>query len=322
MYRQIIIDKNGKEMNMPLDESFPVWGMHDTLQNYVHQYFLPHWHPEIEISFIKQGEISYTLQEDTIILKQGEGVAINANTLHGGSRLSNSKGCELFVLRMDPIVLGPKEGRIYQNYVAPFLQHPSLPYVLLKPEIDWQKELLAILQEIAEWYQNNTGELTLLACLCRFWDIFASHVKEPSLPIGTYRNIDRIRLMCNYIQMHLQDKITLQQLCDSASICKSECCRLFKEIFHQTPIQYINTCRIQQSLPLIAQGQSTMSEIASQCGFSNSSYFAETFLKVIGMTPSAYQRQCHMKESMDEKKPCFKQPEIRFLRQKELDLKK
>lgn len=296
MYRQIIIDKNGKEMNMPLDESFPVWGVHDTLQNYVHQHFLPHWHPEIEISLIKQGELSYTLQEDTINLKQGEGVFINANTLHGGSKLPYSKGCELFVLRMDPLILGPKDGRIYQTYVTAILQNPAFPYLILKPENPWQKKLLDLMQQIAQCYHPTSSPLRLLALLCEFWEILYEHLQDLLRPIGNNRNVDRIRLMCSYVQTHLQDKITLQQLCDCASICKSECCNIFKEVFHQTPIQYVNTCRIQQSLSLLASGQQAMSEIALQCGFSNSSYFAETFLKVIGMTPSQYRLQCQSKD--------------------------
>lgn len=295
MYRQIITDKNGKEMNMPLDESFPVWGVHDTLQNYVHQHFLPHWHPEIEFSLIQEGELSYTLQEETIILHEGQGVFINSNTLHGGSKLPYSEGCNLFVLRMDPIILGPKAGLIYQTYVTTILQNPALPYLVLNPDIAWQKELLNLMHKIAVLYSDKPSELTLLACLCRLWEILSSHLKEELMPVGNSLSIDRIRKMCSYIQEHLQDKITLQQLCDSASICKSECCRIFKDVFHQSPVHYINTCRIHHSLPLLAQGHDTMSEIALQCGYSSSSYFAETFLKVIGMTPSQYRLQCQSK---------------------------
>lgn len=294
-YHQIITDKNGKEMNMPLDESFPVWGLHDDLNNYVHQHFLTHWHPEIEVSLIKKGEIQYTLQDQSILLKQGDALFINSNTLHGGSKIKGN--CELFVLRMEPTILGHREGKIYQKYVAPLILCNTLPYVKLSQDSIWQKELIQIMQLISTHFPNTTSWLTLLSLLSSFWEILYDHVVDELTPmIGTNHEVERVQLMCSYIQSNLYQKITLDDLAKQASICKSECCRLFKEYVHQTPIQYINTCRIHQSLSYVAQGDHSLTEIAQRFGFMSSSYYTETFHKIIGMTPRAYHTACHSKD--------------------------
>lgn len=72
---------------------------------------------------------------------------------------------------------------------------------------------------------------------------------------------------------------------------KSSCCRIFKKVLRQTPIEYVTSFRINQSLGLIADNKYSITEIALKTGFANSSYFAEMFHKTTGMTPTQYKKQ-------------------------------
>ena len=42
---------------------------------------------------------------------------------------------------------------------------------------------------------------------------------------------------------------------------------------------------------MLARSSKKISEIASLCGFNSISYFNRTFLKITGMTPSAYRKE-------------------------------
>ena len=87
--------------------------------------------------------------------------------------------------------------------------------------------------------------------------------------------------------------ISLADIAASANISQSECCRLFRRILHQSPNEYVISCRISKSLGLLAEGRLSMTEIAGLCGFQSSSYFSETFKKVIGMSPRDYKYLTH-----------------------------
>ena len=71
------------------------------------------------------------------------------------------------------------------------------------------------------------------------------------------------------------------------SLSEGECCRLFQRMLHTSPMEYAISCRIRESLSLLVAGHLSVTEIAQRTGFSWSSYFTETFRRVMGMTPSA-----------------------------------
>lgn len=48
--------------------------------------------------------------------------------------------------------------------------------------------------------------------------------------------------------------------------------------------------RIERSLPLLAAGEASITEVAGQVGFASSSYFAQVFKARMGCTPGAYRR--------------------------------
>ena len=70
----------------------------------------------------------------------------------------------------------------------------------------------------------------------------------------------------------------------------------FKEIINRSPNDYLVEYRIDKSIDLIMKTDMKMTEIAYECGFNGSSYFAETFKKIVGVSPREYKNK--------EKKKC------------------
>jgi AraC-like DNA-binding protein len=104
---------------------------------------------------------------------------------------------------------------------------------------------------------------------------FAAHMKE----------------MVAYIHNHYAEKITLEDVAAAGMMCCSKCCRVFKEILHQTVFEYLLDYRIRRSLPLLAEKRLNITEIAQTCGFNGSSYYAETFRKITGVSPGEYRKK-------------------------------
>ncbi|MEH7525300.1 helix-turn-helix domain-containing protein [Bacillus sp. JJ1503] len=91
-----------------------------------------------------------------------------------------------------------------------------------------------------------------------------------------------------YIQKHFKEPITLNMVADSVYLSPSHFSRLFKEEMGVTSIEYLTEYRIEQSKSLLKMTSLPIEVIANQMGFTSAGYFATTFRKSEGCTPSKY----------------------------------
>lgn len=112
--------------------------------------------------------------------------------------------------------------------------------------------------------------------------------QRPGFTIAPAKKISRDRktldTFLTYIHSHYTGKISLKDLADAVSVSPGECERLCKRLLHQTPMNYLMTYRIEQSIPLLVNTSYTITEIALQVGFSGASYYTEIFHRIMGIT--------------------------------------
>lgn len=88
------------------------------------------------------------------------------------------------------------------------------------------------------------------------------------------------------------DKISLEDIAGSAGISRTKCTSLFKVYTETTPVEYLNSYRLEEAARRLLKEQTPVADIALSCGFSQQSYFGRMFQKEYGMTPLAYRRSC------------------------------
>ena len=76
---QIITNNAGKELKKHGDNAFPFLVSYERLSGYETGSFLWHWHPEIELTYVKKGEMLYKVNQNTFHLKEGQALFGNAN---------------------------------------------------------------------------------------------------------------------------------------------------------------------------------------------------------------------------------------------------
>ena len=96
--------------------------------------------------------------------------------------------------------------------------------------------------------------------------------------------------MLGYIDEHLEDEITIENIARSAVISVSECLRCFKTTIGVTPIQYVRQVRIQKAVDLLLNTRLTITDVAMRCGFQEMSYFSKIFRQTHGVTPREFRR--------------------------------
>lgn len=94
-----------------------------------------------------------------------------------------------------------------------------------------------------------------------------------------------------YIGENYSRALHITQLASIAGLSVSALGRNFKKSFHLTPAQYINRQRISQACILLSEGDTSIAEIATECGFYDQSHFSRTFREIIHATPAAYRKR-------------------------------
>jgi AraC-like DNA-binding protein len=98
-----------------------------------------------------------------------------------------------------------------------------------------------------------------------------------------------ILLAMAYIDEHLTEQVTLQQIASVAGVSPNYFSTLFKRLCHVSLWDYITAKRIEKAIGLIrSESDMTMLEIASCCGFNNTANFNKAFRKQTGMTPTCF----------------------------------
>jgi transcriptional regulator GlxA family with amidase domain len=100
-----------------------------------------------------------------------------------------------------------------------------------------------------------------------------------------------VRTCCAYIQAHLHDPITLQDLADACRRSRNYVSDLFEKELHQRPMQYIRTQKLQAACNLLETTDLPVADIATTLAFPSHSSFSRYFAAHYGMTPLTYRRR-------------------------------
>ena len=94
----------------------------------------------------------------------------------------------------------------------------------------------------------------------------------------------------NYIDAHITEKLTLDDISKDLYISKSHIERAFKQEYNQTPLAYFTNQKISHVASMLATTNYSLSHIAQHLGYTDVKYMSKTFKKIKGKTPTEYRR--------------------------------
>lgn len=280
--------------------SYPVQVQFIDLSKMYMQRIRWHWHSEIEVLLITNGEIILTTDNKETQLNTGQGIFLNQNVMHSVRPVDFKENCRLYSVMFDPpFLFGYGNTLIAGKYLSPVLSSPALKTLFLDPQSSVSCKLIDNIHSIIS---TNTDkeygyELITKSLLCQFWVQLLEFLTPQSAPNRQSHNLSldevRVKDAILYIESHYSEQITLEQIASSVHISKSECCRCFKRVLQFTPIEYLMRYRILRAVTIIQDNDPAfrnMLDLAFSVGFNNVSYFNKVFKHYVKCTPSEYKK--------------------------------
>lgn len=291
---QIITNQFQKELKEHGDYRFPLLVSYEKLSAYETGSFLWHWHPEIELTLVEQGEMLYHFNNQTFHVRQGQAIFGNTNALHMGEMYEN-QDCVYTPITFDPrLIYGYDNSLVQQKYVDPITQNFALSGIHFDGSQPWHLEAINLICEIISLYESRPElyEMEILTKLQKFWQLLYHycHCATPVAP-ADHQNHERIRQILEYIAEHYASHLYLEDIAAHIGLCKSECCRLFKRYMKVSLFEFLLEYRIEQSLELLIHTNCSIVEVAEKAGFNDSNYYSKVFRKIKGCTPSGYRKR-------------------------------
>jgi len=100
-----------------------------------------------------------------------------------------------------------------------------------------------------------------------------------------------IQVCCDYIQLHVEDKMGIKDLAERIGYTEYYLSRKFKAEVGVTVNDYIKYVKIERAKLLLTTSDLSIIEISDKLNFCSRSYFGEAFRKVMGCSPVAYRDQ-------------------------------
>lgn len=253
--RTILVDSARRELEKHGTETFPMTVNHDDLWSFEGKNVPIHWHNDLEINLIREGEAVFQVYQKSYRVRTGEGFLLNRNVPHSCSSPGNEHVRYSTILVRPDFLYGDFGSDVERKCFQPFLQNSAIPCIYLAGFDENGKEILQKLNQVEEAFDRKRFcyELNIKGLLCEaFAMILYGHRQELTKFVpANLQELERLEKMLNYLNMHFTEVISLQDLADQVHLSREVCCRLFKKMTGKTITGYLEEYRVNKSFSLV-----------------------------------------------------------------------
>lgn len=138
----------------------------------------------------------------------------------------------------------------------------------------------------------KTAPVDVLSAFSAIWSLLYENIPPNDTVISVQNNdLTIMKNMVGFIQKYYTRKICLSDIAASGAVGQSKCFKLFAKYFGQTPNVYLTQYRLDKSIELLCDTSMSITEIALSVGFNGASYYAETFRRWFGKSPTEFRNE-------------------------------
>lgn len=264
-----------------------------------------HSHDCVEIGIVLRGKAAHLYNGNTRFLYPGDVIILAPEQRHSFPEVENFSMCN--------VLFHPRELNIPQQDLVKF---PGFQDIFNPDPDDYEicrhffhlgdedfrhiRMLLSLMRK----EQKNIGRSGYRSAMLGLFMNFLCHLlrsyrssDESEVPSYYEQNVESA---IRYLKKNYLKPFNLDYLLKISAMSRSNFVRRFHAVAGVSPMQFVIRKRIAHAAGRIASSNVSLSQLAIECGFCDSSHFSKCFRKITGESPRAY-RQRMLRHSDREK---------------------
>jgi AraC-like DNA-binding protein len=123
---------------------------------------------------------------------------------------------------------------------------------------------------------------------CKGLHLLSSIGFQPGFSDGEH---ERINAIYDFTFQHFKRNIYLEEVSRVAQLVPNSFCRYFRFKTGKTYSQFVTEIRVGHACKLLMDNKISIKQVCFECGFNNFTSFNQSFKKITGKVPQAYQRE-------------------------------
>ena len=251
-----------------------------------------HYHTDVELIYVNQGESLYQVDGKEIPLSPGDVLILTPGQAH--KCISIAQDSRLWYLCFSPELLSNRDGNILQeDFVKPLRDGLlRLPQLLREGHPAHQQVILAL-----QWlpycsnmlkpnYKALRYAMVVSVCAALLPWCLRLELEQSMLDSGN----TAVQRALYFIRRNHCRQITLQKIAEYVHLHPNYLCALMKKHTGQTVMYHLDKTRTDTAIHLLENSQFTMAQIAERSGYRNESVFYYKFKKITGKTPNQFRQ--------------------------------
>ena len=248
-----------------------------------------HFHPEIELAYIKSSFGKRYLGGKVSDYEPGDLVMVGPNILHcwqsNSEPLSNQAQAIVIQFRADfageAFLQLPESAKI--RHLFEMARAGLQISGNLKSVISARMELIVV----SDGFARLLLLMEILHLIANSEEIQPIDNESDQIIVSSFEAA-RFQKVFTYLIENYQQEVNLKTVARIANLSPNAFCRYFKNVTRKTLVEIVTEFRINQACQLLRNSEKSVNEICFGCGFGNISYFNKTFKTITGYTPLKY----------------------------------
>ena len=273
-----------------METNLPIYFENECINtNNVHSN-VAHVHEDIEIICVNKGTMKCSVEDDDFSLQKGDICFINRKKLHHLTANKEISGHLALIVNANLLT---QNQEVFDKCILPVLEDQDFGHVRFTGESSNAAEIEKLMLNLKDSLCNKDigYELESIALIHQIFKyIYLAYINKDNKYKLPNINLQVQKNMLDYIEENYDKAITLDDIARAGSVSRSQCSKIFKEFTDQSPINYLNSYRLEKSREYLRNSDMTIAEISRACGFSEQSYFNRLFLREFACKPLEYRK--------------------------------
>ena len=221
--------------------------------------------------------------------------------------LTDGKAVELHA----PVVFWMKRGRTYSFRELPDCKAADCEHLFVDCSGFVSDRMIQLLEEKCPAKSLTVSEperiCSTIAEICRYYcqdrikyypEMVSSYIRlvlllenELKYQKGEKRDSYNIKVLADDICREPFRQYDFKKIVDSTGIGMAHFCRLFRQMYHTTPLEFLRIQRVTAAAEIVRRSDLRIKEIAEQCGYPSLIDFSRSFKHYFGVSPREYRNK-------------------------------